>query len=117
MGAAYTHDDVPHQAYLIAHLVLGTINNGTPAPLNPGTLYRLQNPEWFRHLWPAGHCCHAGSGGGQAIREVWYHAHTHNERFRVSLTRDGRHHRDHDQPLSTGSLPHAVMRWYSETSR
>lgn len=24
---------------------------------------------------------------GKAIREVWYHAHTYNERFRISLTR------------------------------
>ena len=24
---------------------------------------------------------------GKAIREVWYHAHTCNERFRISLTR------------------------------
>jgi len=34
--AAYTHDDVLYQAYLIAHLVLNTINNGAPAPLNRG---------------------------------------------------------------------------------
>jgi hypothetical protein len=37
--AAYTHDDVLYQAYLIAYLVLSTISNGTPAPLNPGNPY------------------------------------------------------------------------------
>ena len=39
MGAAYTHDDVLYQAYFIAYLVLDTINNGSPAPLNPGNPY------------------------------------------------------------------------------
>jgi hypothetical protein len=97
----------PVQAYLIAYLVLNTINNGTLAPLNPGTLYRLQNPEWFRHLWPAGHCCDAGGGGGQsnsyflpqttdtpiqlgeavALSHLRDHARTCNERFRISLTK------------------------------
>src|SRR5215470_359058 len=37
--AAYTHDDVLYQAYLIADLVLNTINKDAPAPLNPGNPY------------------------------------------------------------------------------
>jgi hypothetical protein len=74
---------------------------------------------------------------GKAIREVWYQKWWVHLRHRPEsgaepsagprphlqpaipylAHKGGRHQRDYNQPLSTGSLPHAVMTWYSETSR
>jgi hypothetical protein len=71
--AAYTHDDVLYQAYLIAYLVLTTINNGTPAPLNPGNPYigsRTQNG--FGTFGQPDIAATLVAVAGKAIREVWY---------------------------------------------
>jgi len=71
--AAYTHDDVLYQAYLIAYLVLTTINNGTPAPLNPGNPYigsKTQNG--FGTFGQPDIAATLVAVAGKAIREVWY---------------------------------------------
>ena len=71
--AAYTHDDVLYQAYLIAYLVLTTINNGTPATLNPGNPYigsRTQNG--FGTFGQPDIAATLVAVAGKAIREVWY---------------------------------------------
>lgn len=71
--AAYTHDDVLYQAYLIAYLVLSTINNGIPAPLNPGNPYigsKTQNG--FGTFGQPDIAATLVAVAGKAIREVWY---------------------------------------------
>jgi hypothetical protein len=71
--AAYTHDDVLYQAYLIAYLVLNTISNGTPAPLNPGNPYigsKTQNG--FGTFGQPDIAATLVAVAGKAIREVWY---------------------------------------------
>jgi hypothetical protein len=71
--AAYTHDDVLYQAYLIAYLVLNTISNGTPAPLNPGNPYigsKIQNG--FGTFGQPDIAATLVAVAGKAIREVWY---------------------------------------------
>jgi hypothetical protein len=71
--AAYTHDDVLYQAYLIAYLVLITINNGSPAPLNPGNPYigsKTQNG--FGTFGQPDIAATLVAVAGKAIREVWY---------------------------------------------
>ena len=71
--AAYTHDDVLYQAYFIAYLVLDTINNGSPAPLNPGNPYigsKTQNG--FGTFGQPDIAATLVAVAGKAIREVWY---------------------------------------------
>jgi len=71
--AAYTHDDVLYQAYLIAYLVLSTISNGTLAPLNPGNPYlgsKTQNG--FGTFGQPDIAATLVAVAGKAIREVWY---------------------------------------------
>src|SRR2546421_11446416 len=71
--AAYTHDDVLYQAYLIAYLMLTTINNGIPATLNPGNPYigsRTQNG--FGTFGQPDIAATLVAVAGKAIREVWY---------------------------------------------
>jgi hypothetical protein len=71
--AAYTHDDVLYQAYLIAYLVLKTINKDAPAPLNPGNPYigsRTQNG--FGTFGQPDIAATLAAVAGEAIREVWY---------------------------------------------
>ena len=68
--------------------MLNTINNGTPAPLNPGNAYTgSKTQNGFSAFGQPGIAATLVAVAGKAIREVWYHAHTCNERFRISLTR------------------------------
>lgn len=63
-------------------------NNGTPAPLNPGDLYiGSKNQNGFGTFGQPDIAATLVAVAGKAIREVWYHAHTYNGRFRISLTR------------------------------
>ena len=71
--AAYTHEDVLYQAYFIAYLVLGTINHGKPAPLNPGNPYlgsKTQNG--FGTLGQPDIAACVASVASEALKAVWY---------------------------------------------
>ena len=71
--AAYTHDDSLYQAYLIADLVLNTINKDGPAPPNPGNPYigsKTQNG--FGTFGQPDIAATLAAVAGEAIREVWY---------------------------------------------
>jgi hypothetical protein len=71
--AAYTHDDVLYQAYLIAYLVLNTISNGGPAPLNPGNPYTgSKTQNGFGTFGQPDIAATLVAVAGKAIREVWY---------------------------------------------
>ena len=67
--AAYTHDDVLYQAYLIAYLALNTIK----APLNPGNPYigsKTQNG--FATMGQPDIAATLTAVAGEAIKAVWY---------------------------------------------
>ena len=71
--AALTHADVLYQEYLMAYLVLNTINNPLPPPLNSGNPYaasRTQNG--FGTFGQPDIAATLAAVAGEAIREVWY---------------------------------------------
>ena len=71
--AAYTHGDVLYQAYFIAYLVLSTIDNGGPVPLNPGNPYvgdTIQNG--FATFGPPDIAATLAAVANEALKAVWY---------------------------------------------
>jgi len=71
--AAHTHDDVLYQAYLIAYLVLNTINKDASAPLNPGNPYIGSSTQnGFGTFGQPDIAATLAAVAGEAIREVWY---------------------------------------------
>ncbi|MGA7352192.1 MAG: hypothetical protein WBX06_13605 [Acidobacteriaceae bacterium] len=72
--AAYTHDDVLYQSYLMAYLVLNTINNGEPAPLNPGNPYvSSKTQNGFGTMGQPDIAATLAAVAREAINAVWYH--------------------------------------------
>lgn len=70
---AYTHDDVLYQAYFIAYLVLNTINNGGPAPLNPGNPYNGSTTQnGFNTMGQPDIAATLAAVATQALKAVWY---------------------------------------------
>ena len=71
--AAFTHDDVLFQAYFTAYLVLNTINNTLPPPLNSGNPYAAAKTQnGFGTFGLPDIAVTLAAVAGQAIREVWY---------------------------------------------
>ncbi len=71
--AALTHADVPYQEYLMAYLVLNTINNPLPPPLNSGNPYAASKTQnGFGTFGQPDIAATLAAVAGQAIREVWY---------------------------------------------
>lgn len=71
--AAYTHDDVLYQAYFIAYLVLNTINNPNPPPLNPGNPYTgSKTQNGFATMGQPDFAAALATVAAEAIKAVWY---------------------------------------------
>ena len=71
--AALTHADVLYQEYLMAYLVLNTINNPLPPPLNSGNPYAAAKTQnGFGTFGEPDIAATLAAVAGQAIREVWY---------------------------------------------
>ncbi|MEC3918410.1 hypothetical protein [Nocardia sp. CDC160] len=71
--AAYTHDDVLYQAYFVAYLVLNTINNGGPVPLNPGNPYRgSKTQNGFASFGQPDIAATLATVADLALKAVWY---------------------------------------------
>ena len=72
--AAYTHDDVLYQSYFMAYLVLNTINDGEPAPLNPGNPYVCSKTQnGFGTMGQPDIAATLTAVAREAINAVWYH--------------------------------------------
>jgi len=71
--AAYTHSDVLYQAYFTAYLVLNTINDGNPVPLNPGNPYNTSKTQnGFGTLGQPDIAATLTAVAREAINAVWY---------------------------------------------
>lgn len=71
--AAFTHADVLFQAYFMAYLVLNTINNPLPPPLNAGNPYAASKTQnGFGTFGQPDIASTLAAVAGEAIREVWY---------------------------------------------
>ena len=71
--AAYTHDDVLYEAYFVAYLLLNTINNGNPAPLNPGNPYVGSTTQnGFASFGQPDIAATLAAVAGEALKAVWY---------------------------------------------
>jgi hypothetical protein len=71
--AAYTHDDVLYQSYLMAYLVLNTINGGSAAPLNPGNPYNgSKTQNGFATMGQPDIAATLTAVAAEAIKAVWY---------------------------------------------
>ena len=71
--AAFTHDDILFQAYFMAYLVLETINDQLPPPLNMGNPYAGSTTQnGFGTFGPPDFASTLAAVAGEAIREVWY---------------------------------------------
>ncbi len=71
--AALTHADVLYQEFLMAYLVLNTINNPLPPPLNSGNPYAASKTQnGFGTFGQPDIAATLAAVAGEAIREVWY---------------------------------------------
>jgi hypothetical protein len=71
--AAFTHVDVLYQAYFTAYLVLNTINNGNPAPLNKGNPYNTSKTQnGFGTLGQPDIAATLAAVAREALNVVWY---------------------------------------------
>jgi hypothetical protein len=71
--AALTHADVLYQEYLLAYLVLNTVNDPLPPPLNSGNPYAASKTQnGFGTFGQPDIAATLAAVAGQAIRQVWY---------------------------------------------
>ncbi len=71
--AAYTHVDVLYEAYLMAYLVLNSLNGGGSVPLNPGNPYNGDKTQnGFGTFGQPDIAAMLGAASSAALKAVWY---------------------------------------------